>query len=58
MSDFEPGDIVTIDDGPTEYTVRAVHSYGKDVLVSQDPDERGHTWVAIEQVALLRKAER
>jgi hypothetical protein len=52
---FKRDDKVTVDGGPTIYTVLAVHSYGKDVLVSQGPSHSG-TWVAIEQVALVRKS--
>ncbi len=54
MTELKRGDVVKVDDVATECTVRAVHSYGKDVLVTDDPASNRTTWVGIEQVTKVR----
>lgn len=51
------GDIVAVNGVLKECTVRADHSYGKDVLVTEDPTGNQTTWVAIEQVTKVRDGD-
>ncbi len=51
------GDIVKVDGVAKECTVRAVHSLGKDVLVTDDPASNLTTWVFIEQVTKVRDGD-
>ncbi len=48
------GDLVTVEGGTIEYTVVAVHSFGKDVQVGSDISDRNGPWVAIDQVRKVR----
>ncbi len=54
---LKPGDIVKVDGVAKECTVRAVHSLGKDVLVTEDPASNSTTWVFIEQVTKVRDGD-
>ncbi len=48
---FTQGDKVHVGGGGRVYTVLAVGTAGRDVLVTDDPDRGGETWVAIGDVS-------
>ncbi len=54
MTELKRGDIVKVDGVAAECTVRAVHSLGKDVLVTEDPASNNTTGLFIEQVTKVR----